>query len=272
MTREGSGTWHHGLIARYWNEFNTADPDELAYYLGAVKRFGEPALDVGCGTGRLLLPIAEAGVDVDGTDISADMLALCANRATSRGLRPRLLAQATHELDPERSYRTAYMSGVFGIGGSRSNDLEALRRINHAMEPGGMLLIDHELPYSTDDEKAWARWLPGHRADLPTQPSVDNERRRAANGDEFELFGRLLEFDPLAQRRTMELGARLWRDGHVVEEEAPRPLQENLYFAQEIILQLQVAGFVGIRLEHAFSGEPAGPEDGEVIFVGRKPD
>jgi hypothetical protein len=35
-----SGTWHHGLIARWWAEFNVADSAELAYYGRAIRRYG----------------------------------------------------------------------------------------------------------------------------------------------------------------------------------------------------------------------------------------
>ncbi len=49
-------TWHYGLIARWWAEFNAPDPTELAFYRGVIERDGQPALDLGCGAGRLLLP------------------------------------------------------------------------------------------------------------------------------------------------------------------------------------------------------------------------
>ena len=268
MTRSPeTGTWHYGLIARYWDEFNLPAEEELAYYKRAIKRFGQPALDIGCGTGRLLIPLAQAGLDIDGTDVSADMIALCAARAKSQGLASQLAVQASHELDAQRRYRTAFMCGVFGIGGSRSNDLAGLRRAHAALTPGGTLLIDHELPYATDNVDEWARWLPGHRADLPTEPSIDNPRRRAANGDEFELFGRLIDLNPLEQRISRELGVRLWRGSEIVDEQPPATLHENLYFPQEILLLLQVAGFTSVMVEQAHSGGPATPDDPGVIFV-----
>ncbi|MFB2351895.1 class I SAM-dependent methyltransferase, partial [Priestia megaterium] len=71
-----------------------------------IERSGEPALDLGCGTGRLLRHYLRAGIDVDGCDYSADMLAQCEARAQAEGLSPRLYRQALHELDLPRRYRT----------------------------------------------------------------------------------------------------------------------------------------------------------------------
>jgi 2-polyprenyl-3-methyl-5-hydroxy-6-metoxy-1,4-benzoquinol methylase len=57
-------TWHYGLVAEWWAEFNTDGP-EIGYFGRFVER-RQPALDAGCGAGRLLLPWLRAGYDVDG--------------------------------------------------------------------------------------------------------------------------------------------------------------------------------------------------------------
>ena len=75
-------TWHYGLVARWWAEFNVGG-DDVGFFWDAIERCGEPALDAGCGTGRLLLPFLRSGMDVDGSDVSGDMLGWCATKAES---------------------------------------------------------------------------------------------------------------------------------------------------------------------------------------------
>ena len=84
MTASGAQTWHYGLVARWWAEFNLDGP-EIDFFRPFVEA-GQPALDAACGTGRLLVPYLQAGLDVDGCDISPDMLA----RARERAVRERL--------------------------------------------------------------------------------------------------------------------------------------------------------------------------------------
>jgi SAM-dependent methyltransferase len=268
--RDEAGTWHFGLIARWWAEFNEPEPQEVAYLDAAIRRHGEPALDLGCGTGRILLPLLEAGLDVDGADVSEDMIALARGAADRGGLHPMLRAQAMHALDVERRYRTIFMVGVFGIGGNRARDREALRRAFDHLEPGGTLLINHELPYARIDAARWATWLPDRTVTFPRPWRDTGERRALPDGDELELISRGYAFDALAQRQTLEMRARLWRDGRIVQEETRR-LQESLYFAQEVVQLLTATGFEAVTIESGYSGRPADSADAIVMFVARKP-
>jgi len=260
---EESGTWHYGLIARWWAEFNQAEPRELEYYRTAIRKFGEPVIDLGCGTGRFLVPLSADGFDIDGVDISADMIA-AARTQLPKVHTSQLSVQGLHELRLDRTYRTAYMCGVIGIGGSRDHDREALRRVHHYLEPGGALLIIHRLPY--DGEEGWADWLPGHRAAYPPPWPDAGDRRLAADGDEIELLSREEEFDPLEQQLVLAMRARLWREGSVLKEES-YVLKACLYFAQEIVLMLNDAGFRDVAIEGDYTGIPATGDDGNVIFV-----
>ena len=53
-------SWHQGLVARWWALFR-GDGPEIEYFRRFVEA-GQPALDVACGTGRLLVPYVADGL------------------------------------------------------------------------------------------------------------------------------------------------------------------------------------------------------------------
>lgn len=258
--------WHHGVVARWWAEFNTDGP-EIAYFRDLIRQFGQPALDVACGTGRLLIPYIRAGLDVDGCDISADMLALCRETAQKEGLKPQLYRQAMHELDLPRRYRTIVVCGGFGLGGNRSHDQEALTRFYNHLETGGALVLDNYLPYKDPDE--WRLWLKEERAGLPEAWPATGTRKRSANGDELELRGRLAALDPLDQIAIRQIRAMLWRDGQLVQEEE-YTLLERLYFRNELLDMLARAGFHDVQVRGDYSDRAATPDSGILVYIARK--
>ncbi|HYN87103.1 MAG TPA: class I SAM-dependent methyltransferase [Ardenticatenaceae bacterium] len=265
---DGPETWHYGVVAQWWAEFNLEGP-EIAYFQGIIERCGQPALDVACGTGRLLLPYLRAGLDVDGSDVSPDMLALCREKATREGLPVRLYQQATHELDLPRRYRTIIMCGSFGIGGSRRNDMQALQRIYEHLEPGGTLAFDHELPYS-NGESSWHYWLPGKRRELPQEWEAPGGRRPASDGTAYSLRSRIVDLDPFEQILTLGILAEHWRGEEQIAREE-RLLKSCLYFKNEIVMMLEGAGFGDVAVYAAYAGEEATAEHGDVVVVARKP-
>ena len=260
-------TWHYGLIARWWAEFNEPDPVELAFYQGFVERDGQPALDLGCGTGRLLLPLLQAGLDVDGCDLSPDMLAHCRERGARDGRTPRLYQQAMHALELPRPYRTIFICDSFGIGGEREQDAEALRRCYRHLAPGGTFVFSHDLPYA--NAEGWSAWLPEERRRLPQAWPAAGRRRRAADGDELELRTRLVDLDPLEQRLTLQMRAALWRAGQRVAEEE-HTLQTDLYFRNELLLLLAQAGFGEVAVHGGYSDAAPTAEHTRLVFVARK--
>jgi SAM-dependent methyltransferase len=260
----GAETWHYGLIARWWAEFNDDfRPQEVPYFQPFVEA-AQPALDVGCGTGRLLIPYLRAGLDVDGCDVSADMVAACREKAAREGLSPTLFVQPMHELDPPRTYRTIYVCGAFGLGSTREQDEEALRRFHRCLEPGGTLLVDIEVPYA--DAELWRYWQKGERASLPEPAGRPQKLRRASDGTELGLHARIVDVDPLRQRVTYEMHAEQWRDGELLAEE-DRVLHIGLYFGPELLLMLERAGFADVRVEGDHNGEPPTPDDDFLVLV-----
>lgn len=256
-------TWHYGLVARWWAG-KTAEPTELAFYRDAISRFGEPALDLACGTGRLLVPLVEEGIDVDGVDLSDDMLAWCRRRADAAGVRVTLHAQPMHGLDLQRRYRTIFICDSFGIGGSRRHDREALRRIHEHLEPGGALVFSTGYPYADADE--WRRWLPHGRDGLPEPWPETGGSQELGDGDLLEQRVRLVDLDPRRQRLVLGISTRLVHDGSVAIAEE-REIAISLYFEQELRLLLELAGFADVRIEAAYTGRLATNDDADTVVI-----
>jgi SAM-dependent methyltransferase len=259
-------TWHHGLMAEWWAHFNTGGGRELAYFQPFVEA-GQPALDAGCGTGRLLLPLLRAGLDVDGCDVSADMIALCAKRAESEGLSAMLFVQPLHELAPSRAYRTIVVCGVFGLGTTRAQDEEAIRRLYAALEPGGMLLLDNEVPYSS--ARRWNRWTTEGRPELPRPWSEEPDRRTVPDGTEYALWTRMVEVDPLDQCIRIDMRIEKRRDGELVAEEE-RPLSMRMWFRDDLVLMLRTAGFRDVAVRGGYDDEEPRPDHDFLVFSARK--
>ena len=259
-------TWHYGVVARWWAEFNTDGP-EIEYFRPFVEA-GQPALDVACGTGRLLIPYLATGLDVDGCDISEDMISLGRERAEREGLSPTLRVQAMHELDMPRTYRTIYMCGGFGLGGNRDHDVEGLRRMYEHLEPGGTLVLDNEVPYA--NVWGWQRWTKERRQELPESWPESGDRRTGSDGTEYELRSRLIEVDPLAQRVTVGMRGFMWRDGRLVEQDE-HVLKMTLYFTHELLMMLGTAGFSDIVLRGDYTDEGPTGDTEFVVFIARKP-
>jgi SAM-dependent methyltransferase len=53
---------------------------DVDFFVEAAKESGGPVLEVGCGTGRVLIPTAQAGIEITGLDLSPHMLAVCRKR------------------------------------------------------------------------------------------------------------------------------------------------------------------------------------------------
>ena len=124
-----------------------APVEELAYYRRRIERCGEPVLEAMCGSGRFLVPLLEAGVDIDGVDASPHMLAACAAKCAERGLSVSLYEQMLHELDIPRRYQFIFAGGAsFGLIVDGREVEESLRRLHDHLLPRGNLLLEVETP------------------------------------------------------------------------------------------------------------------------------
>jgi hypothetical protein len=195
------------------------------------------------------------------------MLAQCEAQAKLRGLAPRLYAQANHDLDLPRRYRTIFACGVIGLGGERSLTQQALQRCYEHLRPGGMFAFDHGPRWN--DPPAWLSRLPEGRRALPEAWPLSGERQRLSDGSELETVARTVAVDPLKEVQTRQIRARLWRNDKLLQEEIHTQRYEE-YGINELLLMLRHAGFGAIQLFGNYSDQAATADDTAIVFVARK--
>jgi SAM-dependent methyltransferase len=146
MTREGWRGWDD--YARYydWENARTMGRQDVRFWQDFARREGAPVLELGCGTGRVLVPVARTGVPVVGIDRSDSMLEYARRRVKRLRVaeRPELVRGDIRCL-PFASGTFAAVMAPYGILQSltKETDLAAtLAEAARVVRRGGTLGVD----------------------------------------------------------------------------------------------------------------------------------
>jgi SAM-dependent methyltransferase len=257
--------WHYGLVAEYWAEFSH-DVPEQEYLQSQIERYGQPVLDLACGVGRLLVPLLQAGIDIDGCDISPDMLKHCRSRAERAGLVPRLYQATMHEFSLPRRYKTIYICDSFGLAGSRELNQATLNRCYQHLESGGALVVNIDAEYASVD--GWQFWLKEKRQSFPA-PWPELRQRQAADGSEYRSSSRFVALDPLEQSYIRQIRVEKWQGDTLLAQEE-YTLKGYMVFNNEMLLMLAQAGFGDVTVHGDYREEPAMADHSNLIYIARK--
>lgn len=142
-------------LARVYDALNPVEDDQL----GLVELAGsEPmrVLDLGCGTGRLALMLAERGHDVVGVDPAAAMLQIA--RARDVDGRTRWIEGDARHVDlGDARFDLIVMTGnVFQVFLTDDDARAVLARAHHHLAPGGRLTFESREP----SVREWETWTP----------------------------------------------------------------------------------------------------------------
>jgi hypothetical protein len=157
------------------------------------------------------------------------------------------------------------MCGGFGLGGNRRHDMLGLARMRHHLEPGGVFVMDHEVPYS--NARDWNYWLKEKRNELPLEWML-GERRRARDGTAYQMDFRFVTLDPLTQRLTWQMRTTLWNGEQALAQDT-HELQLTAYFPNEVVMMLERAGFTDIGILGDHEQREARPDDDFLVFTAR---
>lgn len=138
--------FYTGLVAELYEPLRGSAPDPRRY-AELVRRFGEPALELGCGGGDPLLALRLAGLDVEGVDSSPDILEVCRAKARAAGVEVTLHAQRMEELALGRAYPLIYLAGpTFNLLTDDATAHRALERIRAHLSASGVAWIPLFVP------------------------------------------------------------------------------------------------------------------------------
>ncbi len=122
-------------------------PYGLDFYVGLAREAKGPVLDVACGTGRILLPCLQAGVDIEGLDLFDAMLNTLRTKAASLNLSPRLHRADMSKFSLSRPYRLIMIPfNAFIHNMSQEAQISCLTCCREHLLPGGNLVFDTFFP------------------------------------------------------------------------------------------------------------------------------
>lgn len=250
MHEQNDPPWHED--PEFWVELRDgifdealweAADTEVAQLLALVQPpVAAAVLDIPCGPGRHLLPLARRGLQLCGVDLSQHYLAEARTRAKSAGLAVELILADMRDFVRPASFDLAicmYMS--FGYSGDPQQDARMLRNLCHCLRPAGRLVIELVTKETAAESGPFAY-------------SVSGDRRIVEHAQ-------LLEHGAIIQRRWQLQGPgieRSWLAWH------------RLYSVDELQTMLKQAGFSRTHVYGALDGRPFSPTgDGAVLIAER---
>ena len=235
----------YARIPEFYDLEHDAFDEDVAFYLNCIEVVGDPVLELGCGTGRIVRPVAEAGFRITGVDQSGPML----DRARLR-LKPGqadrvellLGSMETCARIPGGPFGTVILSlnGLLHLP-SPDTQRQVLAAARSALDPRGQLLIDLLNP------------TPGTLAAFDR--SVVHEGNWVAeNGDKVDKFS--TRFVNYAEQL---IHSRIWYDLMAADGAVTRVVTEfdqRYVYRHELELMLELAGFAEWQVYGSYDLDP----------------
>jgi SAM-dependent methyltransferase len=252
----------YSVSAKYYDEAYATVEDlrDLQFYLGMALRTGGPVLELACGTGRVLLPIAQQGLRIDGVDSSPAMLDELQQKLERQPQQVRELAAIS--LDDLRSYRSKRKYALVIIPFrplqhmyTVEDQLAALNTAAFHLGSDGLLAFDVFYPRfesvlaGVGEEKLELQWT---RKNEPTTTI-----RRYLRKDSV---------DKINQNFSAQFIYRTYRDERLINEETA-PLKMSYYTYPHLRALFLLAGLEIVEEYGSCEKAPLNNDSKEMVFV-----
>jgi SAM-dependent methyltransferase len=255
--------WGDALLAPLYDAFPFEE--DLPLYLDLASNEGGRVLEVACGSGRVLVPLARAGHQVVGLDASPHMLALAREKLKAAGPdvaeRARLVQGDMRAFDPSIDNGAPFDLAIVAVKSfayltDRGDQLRTLQNIAARLRPGGLLALD--LLHPTPDylaERPGSRWQDLVHADPETGVVIARTETLVAN-------------DLAAQVRLIRSAYEIIApDGTVTKRLVEWPYRYLHRFEAEHLLER--AGFAIEALCGGYQHEPFTADSRMMLFLAR---
>lgn len=220
---------------------------DIEYYQERLKSCKGPILEPAAGTGRMLIPLLEKGFDVEGFDLSEEMLKHCEANCKKRGLHPELSVDRMETFKTDKRFDAIIIpTGTFLLLHERQQSIQALKNFFHHLADGGKLLVD--LIFEPDIELG----------------KVSTRKWTSQNNDVITLEHKKVELDWIHQFSVSHNRYERWRKGSLIESELER-IPIRWYGVDEFKDILEKVGFtdISVSADYAYGKEPTHP--GQVL-------
>jgi len=242
-------------VADTYDAFVRADYD-IPFFLEYARAARGPILEVMCGTGRITLPLLEAGLDVTGVDYSEAFTRRLRAKLRVRSLRGVVLDQDARELDLPRTFRLVFVGfhAFSEIPGKPGRAL-AFGRLARHVAPGGRLILTLHNP--------------------PVRAAAVHEEWRSAGQFPVEGRGTVLEVLSrwvLGPGRIAGVQRYVERDGQgTVVGDVSLPIEFDLVEREEVEALGRKEGLEPVHLFGDYQQRPFTPDSPHLLFVFGRP-
>lgn len=200
-------------------------------------------LEPGVGTGRILIPLLEKGLKVDGFDVSEEMLKICRNNCEKRGLKPKLFKGKMESFSLDAEYEAIIIpTGTFLLLHKREDSIKALKNFFSHLSNGGMLIVDIFLQTEVLTNK------------------ISTRNWESKSGGMITLEDKIVEVDHVNQYTVSHNRYEKWDNGKLIQTELERfPLR--WYGIEEFKMILEQIGFedIIISADYKYGQYPTDP-------------
>ena len=245
--------------AEYYDQAHDITVD-IPFYVEYAKHSGGPVLELACGTGRVLIPIAKAGVRIHGLDLSENMLRIAEKKIHEKRLDE--LASISHDNMAEfnlheKNYAMAFIAvRSFMHLFTQEDQIKCLECVHDHLRPDGILLIDLYAPSFK------------HLAQEPSEEVRRSREFQLPNGNKVVEKRRYIGVDLVNQLNTDEIIFEEYKGDKLIRSRI-LPLITRFTFRHELELLLERCGF---RVEAIYRDYDKNTYDGtgEIIAFARK--